>query len=85
MTEENYFFFCIALEERTRISECGYRKQTLTYCKKDISSDENNLKIYWALLSLLEFFPSLEMLRQHYSKKSHALYQYRQSTIQLCL
>ena len=57
MTEENsfiFFFFCTASEERTGISESSYRKHTLTYGKKDISSDENILKTYWALLLLLE-------------------------------
>lgn len=57
MTEENsfiYFFFCTASEERTGISESSYRKHNLTYGKKDISSDENILKTYWALLLLLE-------------------------------
>lgn len=57
MTEENsfiFFFFCTASEERTGISESSYRKHNLTYGKKDISSDENILKTYWALLLLLE-------------------------------
>ena len=57
MIEENGFFFffsCTASEERTGISESSYRKHNLTYGKKDISSDENILKTYWALLLLLE-------------------------------
>lgn len=61
--ESGFFFFCTASEERTGISESSYRKQNLTYCKKDIYSDENILQTYWALFCYLSV-PSIEMLNQ---------------------
>lgn len=54
---------CIASEERVRISEDSSRKQNLTHCKEDISSDENDLKNHNNQNCYLSF-PFPEMSRQ---------------------